>query len=257
MYDCPLGERPTVRAIAIATHGPRTVERFVVGDLWCLHFYRYHGRIKIGADSFAIAPGSIGITPPGAMAEYAFAERSTHGYVHFEPSAGEATPLAPMVAAGDAFGAAWDVFEQALGIFAMNRLRAEIKVWDLLWSHAERTAFQPSSQNPLHPAVATALRLIETRMAEPLTVALLAEVSGVSHNHLTRLFRQHLGKTVVSHLIERRMDRAAHLLRHSSMPVKQVAAQVGIYDLQAFNKAVRARFGCSPREVRSGSGRFV
>jgi len=252
MYDCPLGEKPVVRAIAIATHGPRTVEKFMVGDLWCLHLYRYHGWIKIGSDIFTIVPGSIGITPPSVNAEYVFTDRSTHGYVHFEHSPGATTPLAPMIAVGDGFGAAWDSFEQALGIYALNPLRAEIKVWDLLWSHAERTAFQPESENPLHPAVAASLRLIETRMAEPLSVAELAEAVGVSHNHLTRLYRQHVGKTVIGHLIERRMERAAHLLRHSSMPVKQVAAQVGIHDVQAFNKAVRARFGCSPSEVRAG-----
>lgn len=250
-YPCPLEAKPVVKAVAIATHGPRTVERFAVGDLWCLHLYRYQGRVKIGADSFPITPGSIGITPPGALAEYVFDGRSTHGYVHFETPAGPQTELAPMLPAGKEFGAAWESFEEALGVFPRQPLRAEVKVWDLLLAHAERTQLQPSAEGALHPAVSQALKILETRMAGEVTVAGVAEEVGVSHNHLTRLFRQHLGKTVVAYLIERRLERAEHLLKRSTMPVKQIAAQVGIPDLQAFNKAVRAKFGASPREVRA------
>jgi len=87
-------------------------------------------------------------------------------------------------------------------------------------------------------------------MGESLSVSQLAESVGISHNHLTRLFQKHLGKTVVAHIIERRLIRAEHMLRHSNMPVKQIAAQVGISDLQAFNKAIRSRYHMSPRELR-------
>jgi len=255
MFECTLDQRPRVRAVAVASHGPRTVERFTVGDLWCLHFYRYHGKIKIGPDTFVIVPGSVGITPPGAPAEYVFSERSTHGYVHFEAVGKRATSLAPILAMGGDFALAWSCFDQALTTFPLHPLHAEVKIWDLLLGHAERTALQPQAENPTHPAVLATLRTMELRLAEPLTVAELATHVGLSHNHLTRLFRQHLGKTVVGYLIERRMERAGHLLRHSTMPVKQVAAQVGVNDLHAFNKAVRNRFGCSSREVRGGLSR--
>lgn len=87
-------------------------------------------------------------------------------------------------------------------------------------------------------------------MSEPISITALAETVGLSHNHLTRLFQKHLGRTIVGHLIERRLMRAEHLLRHSNMPVKQVASNVGMNDLQAFNKAFRSRYGVSPRELR-------
>ena len=77
-------------------------------------------------------------------------------------------------------------------------------------------------------------------------------VVGISHNHLTRLFRSQTGGTVIGHLRARRMARAAHLLRESTMSIRAIAASVGIPDLQAFNKSCRASAGLSPRQIRAG-----
>jgi transcriptional regulator GlxA family with amidase domain len=92
---------------------------------------------------------------------------------------------------------------------------------------------------------------IEKHLAEPLAVAEMARVAGVSHNQLTRLFREHVGDTVVGYIAARRMARALHLLQASTLSVTAIAAAVGIPDLQAFNKACRKAFGASPRALRN------
>jgi len=48
-----------------------------------------------------------------------------------------------------------------------------------------------------------------------------------------------------------RLERAVHLLLYSDMPVKQVACDVGIPDLQLFNKTIRRTFGLAPRVLRA------
>ena len=158
--------------------------------------------------------------------------------------------LAPILPIGDAFAADWRQFEEALGLNPLHPMRAEIKLWDLLWQHAERTQLPVRGTEPIHPMVSKAVRIIETHLGEPLSIATLAGELQLSHNHLTRLFKRHLGKAPNGYLGERRMERAARLLCHSNMPIKQIAAQVGIPDLQAFNKAFRAKNGVSPREYR-------
>jgi transcriptional regulator GlxA family with amidase domain len=100
--------------------------------------------------------------------------------------------------------------------------------------------------------VAKALAYIASNLASPLTVPDVARAAGVSHNHLTRLFRVETGDTVVAHIRRRRLERARHLLRESTLSIPTVAASVGIADLQAFNKACRREFGASPRAVRAG-----
>jgi len=78
-------------------------------------------------------------------------------------------------------------------------------------------------------------------------------VAGVSHNHLTRLFRAEAGVPVVSYIRQRRMARARHLLTASTMSIPAIAASIGITDLQAFNKACRRELGRSPRAIRAGT----
>ena len=104
---------------------------------------------------------------------------------------------------------------------------------------------------------ATVIRVreaIELQLSEPLRVADIACAAEISHNHLTRLFHAATGKTVVAYIRERRVDRATRLLRHTTMPVKQIAAQVGLPDLHQFNKVIRGATGLSPRAVRAGLG---
>jgi transcriptional regulator GlxA family with amidase domain len=81
----------------------------------------------------------------------------------------------------------------------------------------------------------------------------VARAAGVSHNHLTRLFRAETGLPVVGWIRQRRMARARHLLTATTMSIPAVAASVGINDLQAFNKACRRELGGSPRAVRAGA----
>jgi transcriptional regulator GlxA family with amidase domain len=86
-----------------------------------------------------------------------------------------------------------------------------------------------------------------------LEVPALARAVGVSHNHLTRLFRLETGLTVVAYIRSRRMARARHLLVSSTLSIPAVAATVGIPDLQAFNKTCHRELGGSPRAVRAGN----
>ena len=95
--------------------------------------------------------------------------------------------------------------------------------------------------------------MIELRLAETLSVKALADEVGISHNHLTRLFRAAVGDTVIGYIRQRRVQRARHLLEHTTLPIKTVAAQVGIEDprhsinLSAPTLAARhARFGTGP-----------
>jgi transcriptional regulator GlxA family with amidase domain len=105
--------------------------------------------------------------------------------------------------------------------------------------------------------VAEALAYIEQHLPAPITVPEIAVSVGLSHNHLTRLFHADTGTTVVAHIRRRRLERAAHLLRESTLSIPAVAASVGIPDLQAFNKACRRELGASPRAIRSGLGAAV
>jgi AraC family transcriptional regulator len=253
-FDMPLGERPRLQLIGRAVHGGRPVERYHLKGLWCLHLYRYNAHLTIGGKPCEIRPGSMGVLPPDTDIVYRYQGRSEHLFAHFHLHGSRMSRRVPAIQeTGVEFPQLCQDFEEAVGYFASQPLRAEIRLWDLLW----RVADAPGTleKKRIHPAVEEVTRQIELRLHEPLLVESLAREVGISHNHLIRLFRAGLGQTVKGYMMARRLEKARHLLCRSSLSIKHIAHDVGLGDLQAFNKTVRRRFGCSPRELRRSPAR--
>jgi AraC-like DNA-binding protein len=91
------------------------------------------------------------------------------------------------------------------------------------------------------------LERIEARLFEPLSLADLAAVGGMSRSTLLRHFAQHLGTSPPEYIRARRLDEARVLLNGSDQKVAEVAALVGYRDVSAFSRAYRKRFGETPR----------
>jgi AraC-like DNA-binding protein len=234
-------------------HGPNEVKRYRFEGLWILHLYLYTGRVVIDGVEFPIRPGYASLMPPGATSETYFPTLSRHLFAHFTLPATKKNlvSIPVMQDLGAEFLSIHEAFEQALGYAAAHPLRAEVRLWDILWQLAEKSVVPAA--NPLrgHPAVQETLERIERGLAEPLRVADLATAVNLSHNHLTRLFHAATGMTVIAYIQSRRLQRARHLLLHSTLPIKAIAAEVGIHDLHHFNKIIRATLGAAPRKVRA------
>jgi AraC-like DNA-binding protein len=248
-FQVPLDRRPRLRMIGIGVHGKYPIERYHLHGLWCIHLYRYHARLSVDGQELEIQPGDLGVLPADARLIYWFKGPSEHLFAHFElPRRGSTWAMPALRKTGHLFSQFHRLFEEAVGMYPTHPLRAEVRLWDLLWSNVLDQ--KPDSAGMIHPGVAEVIRQIELRLHEPLSVASLARGCGLSQNHLTRLFQSVTGRTVKRHIIERRMEKALHLLRKSSNPIKNIAGAVGFEDLHAFNKAVRKYFGSSPRALR-------
>jgi AraC-like DNA-binding protein len=252
-WNIPLDTRPILLQMDIGVHGPNDIRRYRFEDLWCLHMYGYTGKVLMDGLAFPIQPGYVSLMPPGTLSETHFPELSRHVYAHFAfPSeAGGAVPIRAMFDLGGDFVPILQSFEQALDYFSTQMLRAEVRLWDLLWLLAEKSASTGTPAARYHPAVERALERIEMRLTEPISVAALAEEVGLSHNHLTRLFRAATGTTVTGYIQKRRVQRARHLLIYSTLPIKAIAAEIGLRDLHQFNKLIRRALGEAPRQVRN------
>ena len=78
----------------------------------------------------------------------------------------------------------------------------------------------------------------------------LAAVFHVSRRHLTRLFAQHMGETVLQHVQRLRLERAKALLRHTRMSVLEVASTVGFNSPSHLAKIFQGDIGAPPDEWR-------
>jgi len=214
----------------------------------CISTTTTHGSPST-ASSWKSSRGISASFPADAALIYAFNGPSEHLFAHFELFPSASTWSVPALQeTATQFSHLHRLFEEAVGMFPTQPLRAEVRLWDLLWS----AVGEPSSprQKSVHPAVTETIRQIELRLHEPLLVESLAREAGLSHNHLTRLFRAAMSQTVKGYMLERRMTKARHLLQKSSTPIKSIAYDVGFEDLHAFNKAVRRHFGRAPRALR-------
>ena len=248
MTALPLGAPPVVVNIGVGVHGTSGLrDVFRLPDLWQLHLYGYSATLEVGGTTYAIEPGFVSLVPADTEVIYRYRGRSEHLFAHLRP--GSSAPLVEVPVMQDA-GAETPVlsslFRGALEASALSSSRVAAEIWAVLW----RVAGLAAPTDRPHAAVATALAYVETHLAGPIAVPDLARAAGVSHNHLTRLFRSETGMTVVAYVRARRMARARHLLTSSTLPIAAVAAQVGIPDLQAFNKTCRRELGMSPRALR-------
>lgn len=245
-----LDEPPRVVNLGVGVHGPAGhTDVFRLPDLWQLHLYRYTADLTVDGTPHAIRPGRVSLVPPGATVRYRYRGRSEHLYAHLRiPRAGEPRSVPVVQDAGAQLPMLSALMLQAVAAQPGTPARTAAEIWAVLWRVAHLTA--PTAADGPHPAVAAAIAHIESHLADPLTVPGIARAAGVSHNHLTRLFRAATGDTVVTYVRRRRLERARHLLVESTLSIAAVAASVGIADLQAFNKACRRELGASPRAVR-------
>ncbi|WP_416973818.1 helix-turn-helix transcriptional regulator [Streptomyces sp. 4F14] len=248
-----LDEPPAVVGAGIGVHGVATThDVFRLPDLWQLHLYHYEGTLSLGRSAHAIRPGHVSLVPPDTEVHFRYRGRSEHLYVHLRlPRGGSARTVPVMQDAADEGPRLADLLRHAVTAVPTAPPHATAAVWAALWRIAELPGSEGDGQ--VHPFVAAARAHVEERLAGPLSVPDVARAVGISHTHLTRVFRAETGRTVVAYIRHRRLQRARHLLLSSTLSVTAVAAAVGIADLQAFNKACRRELGASPREIRAAS----
>jgi AraC family transcriptional regulator len=248
-----LGEPPLVANAGVGVHGIASrTDVFRLPELWQLHLYEYDAELVVDGTAHTIRPGRVSLVPPGATVRFRYRGRSEHLYAHLRITAtGPARTLPLVQDTGPELPVLSALLRQAVAAVPRTPERTRAEIWTALWRIAE---LAPAAGQPgPHPAVNAAIAYIEAHLAAPLTVPEVARAAGVSHNHLTRLLRETTGDTVVGYIRRRRLDRAHHLLRASTLSIPAVAASVGIPDLQAFNKACRRELGASPRALRGAT----
>ncbi|WFS00421.1 AraC family transcriptional regulator [Rhizobium tumorigenes] len=93
---------------------------------------------------------------------------------------------------------------------------------------------------------------INANLDKPLPVEELAEVSGLSRAHFSRVFAESEGLPPAEFVMQQRMQRAATLLTKAAfLPVKEVAIMSGFDDANYFSKAFRRVYGLNPTEFRT------
>lgn len=216
-----------------------------IDRFWELRVYKDGATVEYQGVEQLLAPGSAALFAPGSEVVHRMNPGACFCYAHFHFAPGEKSERIPIFSS---FGVGGEeilhtAIAEAVGFYPQNPLRAGLRLWDVLWTLAGCEAAGP---------VAVARTEIEQRISEPVYVPDLARSAGISHTHLTRMFNSTFGASVVDYIRARRMEHAFHLLTSTTLPIKAIAAMVGLAEGTLFNKAVHKHFGLGPRAIRAG-----
>lgn len=98
--------------------------------------------------------------------------------------------------------------------------------------------------------VSTVEQFLLDNLARPLSLLDIADHLGVSQRTLCRQFHQQIGTTVMDHLFNLRMDRAATLLAETDAPLAAIGERVGLPDPSYFCRRFRGHFHVTPNVYR-------
>jgi AraC-like DNA-binding protein len=231
-----------------------------------LHLHDYVGTIRLDSREFALEPGTLTVSPALGVSSYDLPRPGSHWCIlfHPEPVARRAARIQlPLLRRlGDERAEAAERFAHVARLFALAQrgggrsavaaIATSIAMQDLLlWiamleepGHAAVTASRSAAVDRL-------IDILHRELDEPLRVPDLARQVGLSQNYLARLFRGRTGMTIPRYLLLRRIETARLLLGTTNLPVKLIAARVGIPDPQHFNKQFRRLTGLSPTAARN------
>jgi AraC-like DNA-binding protein len=110
-----------------------------------------------------------------------------------------------------------------------------------------------------HPVVSQEYRAMQhvidhitANLEQPLPVEKLAEVSGLSRAHFSRVFAASEGMPPAEFVLQKRLQRATKLLTSAhQLSVKEVSVMTGFEDPNYFAKVFRRHFRASPTEFRT------
>ena len=90
---------------------------------------------------------------------------------------------------------------------------------------------------------------LENHFTEEISLEQLAQAQFVSPAYLSRLFKDIVGESPINYLIKLRLSEAEHLIKTTTLSIKQIAQATGYKDAYHFSKSFKKQFGIAPSSL--------
>jgi two-component system response regulator YesN len=107
-----------------------------------------------------------------------------------------------------------------------------------------------SRDNAEYNSVRQVIEYLQQHYNEDLTLDDVARKVHISPSHLSRLFKDELGMTIIDYLTDIRIAAAKQMLENSDLMVKEIAEKVGYQEASYFTRVFKKNTGVSPAEYR-------
>lgn len=120
----------------------------------------------------------------------------------------------------------------------------------LIEEHASVALSSNHYANPGSVHIRSAVDYMNRNFNTPIKIAELSEHLGLNRSTFSNSFKNAMGISPQEYLLTLRMNKAASLLKNTSLYIAEVALQVGYSDSLAFSRIFRKWFGQGPRAFR-------
>ena len=107
-----------------------------------------------------------------------------------------------------------------------------------------------STQQLYTERILSVLVFIQRNLDEELSLEEYARVAHFSPYHFHRIFRGMVGESLHEHIRRLRLERAATRLKRTDRAIVEIALEAGYDAHEAFTRAFRTLYGCSPSHYR-------
>ena len=147
------------------------------------------------------------------------------------------------------------LFMQMHDSLIRDRIYGNIKASGLLYDfliELDRLINRGGERRTVNPAIQKCVELIDSEYSRQITLDELCSVSGLSRQHICRLFRSVLSVRPTEYIAKRRIQAAKELLSGTDMTTEEIAEAVGFGSSSYFCKLFKRYEGISPTTFRNG-----
>lgn len=231
----------------------------------CLQIVLLHrgsARIWVDDRERQLAAGEMTLLLPGTREQFEFAreEETHHTWIHGErpeldsetrhwlSRAPEVLPISSRMEQLMALGLGT---RRATEGEALKREIGQQLGPTLFLEYLRAGGVEPPDEHRHPTPLRQALKIMAEEFATPLDLPTIAQRSGVSPQHLMRLFRTHTGVTPIRHLWQVRVREAEKLIAETGLSLTEIAERTGYQNTFHLSRHIRQRCGQSPKQLRS------
>lgn len=220
------------------------------------------GYLKIGKQEFYPKPGQLFLMPEGVVQSFSTISANTFlkYWCHFKVRTGSINLFSVINLPYyiDVTDTAYleQIFNRLLNLKANNGLLTRFKMnteLSLLLSYFLENIPENRitvNTSPYFAHLSRIVEYIETHLSESITISDLAREIHLHPNSFTRLFKAHIGVTPIEYLLNKRIEKAKHLLSTTDISVQEAASAAGFKDQFYFSKQFKKNAGYSPSEYK-------
>lgn len=139
-----------------------------------------------------------------------------------------------------------------ISIFSLSRDKWDINLYEKFLEIADWIFCADDMENSMRykQTIHTIHNYIDQHLAEPITLAELAEQVYLNPVYLSRAYKQITGQNISKYISDRRLEKARSLLNNSNAKISEIACQIGYESPAHFSRVFKKSTGMTPLEYR-------